>query len=164
MRLQIVVALTLIFSLVSLSTVLHSRTIAEATASPNQNTRKLERKMIQPDLPGTVSGTASPESIPDTIAYELFMRSISDYPSASLLQDIGLHDDQIANAMNYLSSFEQVISLFDREARSIKKAGNGSVKLKQLQRKEGRISRTRLESAVAVGFRCRRRKQSSFVH
>ncbi|HEX3146302.1 MAG TPA: hypothetical protein VHQ64_20170, partial [Pyrinomonadaceae bacterium] len=42
-----------------------------------------KRKPLQPDLPGTIDGAADPASIPDLIAFELFMRSIADYPSAA---------------------------------------------------------------------------------
>ena len=79
MRLRILLILTLITTLSSLPIVLQSRTSATVIAFANQNTPQVKRKPIQPDLPGTVSGATNPEAIPDTNAYELFMRSVADY-------------------------------------------------------------------------------------
>lgn len=119
---------------------MQSRTTAKATATETckatQNTPQVKRKPLQPDLPGTVSGASNPEAIPDTIAYELFMRSIADYPSERAFNDAGLTGDQIANAMAYLSSFQNAMSLFDQNARMIKKSGRGGDKLGQLQKKK----------------------------
>lgn len=140
MRLRLTLILTLITVLVSISAILQSRTTAKATASETckatQNTPQVKRKPLQPDLPGTVSGASNPEAIPDTIAYELFMRSIADYPSERAFNDAGLTGDQIANAMAYLSSFQNAMSLFDQNARMIKRSGRGGDKLSQLQKKK----------------------------
>lgn len=99
MRLRLLTTLTLITTLVSISTVLQSRRTAKATAAASQTSPQVKRKPIQPDLPGTVSGATNPEAIPDTVAYELFMRSVADYPSENVLKDVGLHGDQIKNAL-----------------------------------------------------------------
>src|ERR1041384_7477528 len=136
MRLRSIISLTLIAVLASLSTVLQSRTTAKATISTSQKTPQVKRKPIQPDLPGTVSGASDPDAIPDSIAYELFMRSIADFPSESIFKEAGLTGDQIANAMAYLSSFQNAMSLFDQEARTIKMSGRGGEKLSQLQKKK----------------------------
>src|SRR4051812_32217452 len=109
MRLRLIVALTLIAALVSLSTVFQNRTTAKATCSTNRKAIQVNRKPIQPDLPGTVSGATNPEAIPDTAAYELFMRSIADYPSEYVFKDSGLSEDQIANLLSYVRTFETVI-------------------------------------------------------
>ena len=66
---RLIVTLTLIAVLVSLATVLPSRTTVRATAPAIQNTQQVKRKPIQPDLPGTISGASNPQAIPDTIAY-----------------------------------------------------------------------------------------------
>ena len=123
MRLRLLVSLILIAVLVSSSALLQRRTTAKATESASQNTPQVKRKTIQPDLPGTVSGASNPEAIPDTVAYELFMRSIADYPTETIFKDAGLNGDQIANAMAYLSSFQNAMSLFDDGARLIKRSG-----------------------------------------
>ena len=136
MRLRLIISLTLIAVLVSVSTVLQNRTTAKATVSTSPKTPQVKRKTIQPDLPGTVSGASDPEAIPESIAYELFMRSIADYPSESIFKDAGLTGDQITNAMAYLISFQNAMSLFDQEARKIKLSGRGGDKLSQLQKKK----------------------------
>jgi hypothetical protein len=120
----------------SLATVFQSRTTAKATVSASQKTSGVQRKPIQPDLPGTVSGANNPEAIPDTVAFELFMRSIADYPSENVFRDAGLHGDQIKNALGYVQSFELAMSLFDQEARRIKGLRRGTDKLPQLQKKK----------------------------
>jgi hypothetical protein len=79
MRLRLIVALTVIASLMSLATVFPSRTTVKATtASARQKTSGVQRKPIQPDLPGTVSGATNPEAIPDTVAFVFLMGSIVD--------------------------------------------------------------------------------------
>lgn len=133
---RLIVSLTLIAVLIPLATVLPNGMTVRATAPTIQNTQQVKRKPIQPDLPGTVSGASNPQAIPDTIAYELFMRSIADYPPETIFKDAGLTGDQIANAMSYLSSFQNAMSLFDQEARMIKKSGRGGDKLNQLQSKK----------------------------
>ena len=64
------------------------------------------------------------------------MRSIADYPPETIFKDAGLTGDQIANALADLSSFQNAMSLFDQEARTIKKSGRGGDKLNQLQSKK----------------------------
>ena len=74
-RLAIALAITLTLTLASLLLVARSRRMTvTANASKPQATR--QRKKIQPDLPGTINGATDPASITDTVAYELFMRSI----------------------------------------------------------------------------------------
>src|SRR5215213_4553797 len=136
MRLRLLIILTLITALISLPMILQSRTTVKATTFTSENTPQVKRKSIQPDLPGTVNGATNPEAIPDTVAYELFMRSIADYPPERIFKDAGLAGDQIANAMAYLSSFQNAMSLFDQNARMIKKSGRGVDKLSQLQKKK----------------------------
>src|SRR5215203_2743896 len=134
-RFTVILTLTLILALVS-STALHSRTNARVEAISKPVKPQVKRKPIQPDLPGTVSGATNPEAIPDTVAYELFMRSIADYPYENVFSDAGLHGDQIRNAVNYVQSFELAMSLFDKEARRIKGSRSGTEKLSQLQKKK----------------------------
>jgi hypothetical protein len=134
-RFTVFLTLTLIVALVS-STVLQNRTNARVETKSNQVKSQVKRKPIQPDLPGTVSGATDPEAIPDTVAFELFMRSISDYPSESVFKDAGLRGDQIRNALNYVQSFELAMSLFDRDARKIKGSRSGTDRLAQLQKKK----------------------------
>ena len=122
MRARLLISVTLIFAVVS-------------TLSSQSKTR-VNRKTIQPDLPGTISGASNLDSIPDLVAYELFMRSISGYPSESVFKKAGLTDDQIVTAMNSVQSFESVMSLFDRGARDIKSSRSGTDKLAQLQQKK----------------------------
>src|SRR2546423_3548812 len=73
---------------------------APAASTPSQPQAK--RKQLQPDLPGTINGASDPASIPDTIAFELFMRSRGDYPSQSAFKDFGLNPDQVANVLSYM--------------------------------------------------------------
>src|SRR5688572_24730750 len=134
-RFTIFLTLTLIFALVS-STVLQNRTNARVEAIRNQVKPQVKRKPIQPDLPGTISGASNPEAIPDTVAYELFMRSIADYPSENVFKEMGLESDQIRHALHHLQSFESVMTLFDRGARDIKSSRSGTDKLAQLQQKK----------------------------
>jgi hypothetical protein len=128
MRLRFIMALTLIITLVSLPTILQNKTTATATASASQNTPQVKRKPIQPDLPGTVSGATNPEAIPDTVAYELFMRSVADYPSEYVFKDSGFSGDQITNLLSFVRSFEIVIGALDHAARHIKGARRGTEK------------------------------------
>lgn len=102
--------------------------------SANQSTPKVKRKTIQPDLPGTISGASNPEAIPDTIAYELFLRSIADYRPEAALKDTGLNDDQIVTLLSYIHSFEAVIGTLDYGARHAKTSGRGVDRLGQLQK------------------------------
>jgi hypothetical protein len=88
-RFTIFLTLTLIVALVS-STVLQNRTNARVETKSNQAKPQAKRKPIQPDLPGTVSGATNPEAIPDTVAFELFMRSIADFPSENVFKDADL--------------------------------------------------------------------------
>jgi len=104
--------------------------------SQTKSNPQIKRKPIQPDLPGTVSGASNPEAIPDTIAYELFMRSIADYPSEFVFKDSGFSGDQIANLLSYVRSFELVIATLDQAARHIKGARRGTDKLAQLQKQK----------------------------
>jgi hypothetical protein len=134
-RFTVFLTLTLIVALVS-STVLQNRTNARVETKSNQIKPQVKRKPIQPDLPGTVSGATDPEAIPDTVAFELFMRSIADYPSESVFKDAGLRGNQINNALNYVQSFELAMSLFDRDARKIKGSRSGTDRLAQLQKKK----------------------------
>ncbi len=134
MRLRLIVALTLIAALVFLSTFFQNRTTAKTTCSTNQKASQAKRKPIQPDLPGTISGASNPEAIPDTVAYELFMRSIADYPSASVFKDSGLTEDQIANLLSYVSTFETVIGSLDHGVRQVKRTRRGTEKLAQFQK------------------------------
>ena len=113
MHARLLVSLTLICALVYLP-------------SASQKPPQVKRKLILPDLPGTVNGTSNPEAIPDTVAYELFMRSIADYPSENLFIEMGLHGNQITNALNYVQSFELAVSLLDQGARTIKGSRNGA--------------------------------------
>lgn len=152
MRLRLLVALTLISSLVSLSTVLQNRTTAEATASVTQNKPKVQRKQIQPDLPGTVSGTSNPEAIPDTIAYELFMRSVSDYPSDYVFKGSGLTDAQTETLLNYVRSFETVIGTLDQAARDIRREQRGADKLAQLQKQKEQYLERELKHSLRSNF------------
>jgi hypothetical protein len=136
MRLRLTVALTLIAAVVCLSIVFQNRTTAKVSVSPNNNPVQVKRKPLQPDLPGTVSGATNPELIPDTVAYELLMRSIADYPSENVFRDAGLQGDQITNALYNVQSFESAMSLFDQEARRIKSSRKGTEKLTPLQKKK----------------------------
>ena len=68
-RFTVVLTLTLILALVSL-TVLRNQTNARVESKSNQAKPQVQRKPIQPDLPGTVSGATDPAAIPDTVAYE----------------------------------------------------------------------------------------------
>src|SRR5688572_2977003 len=136
MRLRLLTTLTLIIILASISTILQSRRTAKATAFASQNSSQVKRKPIQPDLAGTVSGATNPVAIPDTVAYELFMRSVADYPSENVFKDAGLHCDQIKIALNYVQSFELAMSLFDQDARKIKASRSGADKLGHLQKKK----------------------------
>jgi hypothetical protein len=83
-----------------------------------------------------VSGATNPEAIPDTIAYELFMRSVADYPSEYVFKDSGLSEDQIANLLSYVRSFELVIGTLDHAARHVKATRRGTDKLAQLQKQK----------------------------
>jgi hypothetical protein len=136
MRLRIIVVLTLIAALAPFSTVFQSRTTAKATCSANQKPIQVKRKAIQPDLPGTVSGATNPEAIPDTVAYELFMRSIADYPSEYVFKDSGLSEDQIANLLSYVRAFETVVGSLDHGARQVKRTRRGTEKLAQFQKQK----------------------------
>jgi len=134
-RFTVFLTLTLILALVS-STVFQNRTNARVETKSNQVKAQVKRKPLQPDLPGTMSGATNPEAIPDTVAFELFVRSIADYPSDNVFKDAGLHGDEIRNALNYVQSFELGMSLFDQEARTIKGSRSGTYKLAQLQKKK----------------------------
>lgn len=136
MRLRLLTTLTLITVLVATSMFLHGGTTAKTNASTTQSKPQPKRKQILPDLPGTVSGAANPEAIPDIVAFELFMRSIADYPSENVFKDVGLRGDQVRNALNYVQSFELAMSLFDRDARKIKRSRSGTDRLAQLQQKK----------------------------
>lgn len=137
MRLRLITALTLILitTLMSASMIVQTGTTAKATASPSQNAPQVKRKPVQPDLPGTVSGATHPEAIPDTIAYELFMRSVADYPSEYLLKDLGLSRDHAANLLSFLQSFELVVGALDHATRYIR-GTRRNIELVQLQKQK----------------------------
>ncbi len=80
----------IIFAIIAVvaSSLFIARSTKSSTA-PNTPGPQNKRKRIQPDLPGTINGADDPASIPDAVAYELFMRSISDYPSAAAFKDSG---------------------------------------------------------------------------
>jgi hypothetical protein len=113
-----------------------SATTTTVSASAGPKKVQVARKAIPPDPPGTISGATNPDAIPDAIAFELFMRSISDYPSEQSFRDLGLNEGQIQQALNYRASFEQELSLMDEAARNIRETRRGMEQLAQLQKKK----------------------------
>lgn len=97
---------------------------------------QVKRKTLQPDLPGTLAGATDPASIPDTIAFELFMRSIADYPSEAAIKDFDLNSDQATNVLSYVQSFEDVLSKMDRSARTLRSSGKNPNALAKLQKQK----------------------------
>lgn len=109
---------------------------------------QVKKKKIQPDLPGTIDGASDPWSIPDVVAYELFMRSIADYPSVAVLKDSGLNEDQITNVLHYAESFEATISTMDRAARELKASGSANAQLAKLQKEKEQFLARGLNSVL----------------
>jgi hypothetical protein len=71
-----------------------------------------QRRQLQPDLPGTVDGSASPSSIPDSVAYELFLRTLGRSASRELAERIGLEDANTDSLLSEANWFEQGIPHF----------------------------------------------------
>jgi len=46
----------------------------------------------RPDLPGTIDGSVNPASIPDSIAYEFFLRTLGTQGSMAFARRVGLND------------------------------------------------------------------------
>src|SRR5215813_8667759 len=68
------------------------------TTNPHTNTRKetaARPERLRRDVSGTVEGRLHPEDIPDYVAYELFMRSRADQPSAAVFKDFGFSQDEL---------------------------------------------------------------------
>src|SRR5690242_17631730 len=99
-------------------------------------TPQATRKKPQPDLPGTISGAFDPASISDTVALELFMRAISDYPSPAQFKDFNLDDEQIANVLGFVQSFEQTLSQMDQAARMLRSLERNPDALAKLEKKK----------------------------
>ena len=71
-----------------------------------------QKKVVQTDLPGTIDGSASPSNILDSVAYELFLRTLGRSSSRELAERVGLEDAATDSLLSEASEFEQVIPLF----------------------------------------------------
>ena len=138
-RLMIAVAITFLAALVSSPMIRRSRMTDKPEVSSTQSKPRAQRKKIQPDLPGTINGALDPASIPDTVSFELLMRSFGDYPSEAAFKDFGLNADQVTNVLSYAQSFQQVMSTMDEAARVLRRSGSNPKELAKLQ-KQKRIS------------------------
>src|ERR1041385_6046464 len=93
-----------------------------------------KRKELKPDRPGTISGATDAASIPDTVAFELFMRSRAEFPSADAFQKAVLDGDEIARALSYLQTFEKKLSAMDQAARELRFTRRSPAELSTLER------------------------------
>jgi hypothetical protein len=75
------------------------------TIAPDQP--QAQRKELKPDRPGTINGATDAASIPDTVAFELFMRSMAEFPCEAAFQKAGLDVEQMIRALSYLQTFKK---------------------------------------------------------
>lgn len=73
-----------------------------------------QEKRVQLDLPGTIDGANEPSSIPDAIAYELFLRVLANGSSAGLAKKAGLNDQEASTLAGVAFSFNEVLGEYDR--------------------------------------------------
>src|SRR5947209_18666692 len=81
----------LIFFLIT-STFLSAMGARIASMNKATETHINKVKTIRPDLPGTIDGSVNPAGIPDSIAYELFLRVLGKHDSTAFARRVGLND------------------------------------------------------------------------
>jgi hypothetical protein len=100
------------------------------------------RKPVQPDLPGTISGSQASSSIPDDVAFDMFLSALSGEESKSrwFLRKLELDETDIDNFVNYVRSYKEAISTLDGAARTIQHSSDYSEeqRLTQLQSQQKR--------------------------
>ncbi|MEK6406548.1 MAG: hypothetical protein AABN34_06255 [Acidobacteriota bacterium] len=87
-----------------------------------------QRRQLQLDLPGTVDGSASPSNIPDSVAYELFLRTLGRSASRELAERVGLENANVDSLLSEASWFEQGIPLFYKAFHEASSGANTSQK------------------------------------
>ena len=93
-----------------------------------------QRRQLQPDLPGTVDGSASPSKIPDFVAFELFLRTLGRSASRELAQRIGLEDANTDSLLSEANSFEQIIPTFYKALHEATTSQQPAVRLDNLRK------------------------------
>ena len=100
------------------------------------------RKYVQPDLPGTISGSQASSSIPDDVAFDMFLSALSGEESKSrwFLRKLELDESDIDSFVNYARSYKETISVLDGAASTIRHSSGYSEeqRLTQLQSQQKR--------------------------
>jgi|GEM_PF-1154662 len=104
-------------------------------ASLKDDTRpvRYQKKSVQIDLPGTIDGAINPSSIPDNIAYELFLGALGRSSSRKLAERVGLEDKKVDALLSEGRSFEGIITELEEIIR------RNSSELKPNQQVEARL-------------------------
>lgn len=108
---------------------------------------EVQRKVVRPDLPGTISGALNPANIPDVVAYELFFRALARSSSRVFAQKARLNDEEADMLLSEARVFEQSLAALDDAYLQMRpeSAQQGVERLRSLQQQReefvlGRVS------------------------
>jgi hypothetical protein len=72
-----------------------------------------QRIIFRSDLPGTIDGSKDPASIPDHIAYELFLRTLGKNDSLAFANKVGLNEIETQRLLSEARLVEETIASLD---------------------------------------------------
>ena len=70
------------------------------------------------------SKNKSAQEIPDKVAYELFLRTVSEFNAQGLVERAGLSNDEVERIVSEAKSFNEILQTTDKRARKIKENQN----------------------------------------
>lgn len=108
---------------------------ASAQQTPTQD--KIQQKLLQgPSLTRIIKGLEEPEQIPDTVAYELFFRTIGENDAHSPVKRAGFEDKAIEVILGGAKSLNDYLVEADKQSIGLKKSRDRStIKIENESRK-----------------------------
>lgn len=96
-----------------------ANTAATACRQPNKQLPPATKK-AQKDLRGTINGARNPAAIPETVAYEMLLRTLAERPSRGLLEKAGFNFNQTEALLREADQFYNSLAQLDKQARELK--------------------------------------------
>ncbi len=121
-------------SLILIALVVMTISVGSASRQPTL-VFKDQKKVLQPDIPGTVDGSRKPTNIPDYVAYELLFRSLATSNSLTFAKKTGVRKEEAENLLREARTFGESISRLDAIYSQIKEqATNGELTQENVMR------------------------------